>query len=78
MYAEAEDYKTLKLHMHIQEDKGSRESAFILCSMLKIKRSFLPIKDFLEGSTSQKKFEKWYQENQIRNSPEGEVEMRAF
>jgi hypothetical protein len=73
LYAEADDFKKIKLHLHIIENKGSRESAFIICSMLKIKRSFLPIKDFLEGSNAQKKFEKWFDEIQKNNKKSGEV-----
>jgi ribonuclease PH len=75
MYAEAEDYKQIKLHMHILENKGSRQSAFILCSMLKTKRSFLPIKDFLEGSSALKKFEKWFVEHQKISQTRGEVQL---
>lgn len=70
MYAEAEDYKKMKLHLHIIEDKGSREAAFEICSMLKAKRSFLPVKDFLEGSSAKKKLEKWLAKNQHKKQAE--------
>lgn len=66
LYAEADDYKKMKLNMHIIEDKSSREAAFEICAMLKAKRSFLPVKDFLEGSTAKKKLEKWLKANQSK------------
>lgn len=62
MYAEKEDYLKLKLNMHINEDKGSKESSFRICFLLRSKRSFLPLEDYLVGSSSQKKFKEWFQQ----------------
>lgn len=64
----------MQLHLHVLENRGSREAAFEICAMLRAKRAFLPLKDFLEGSNAKKKFEKWAAESKTAAAQAGEVD----